>query len=156
MIEVKQLRIGSLVQIVNHTEHVKVLELRQNAARVEYIRPDTGQPHISLIEYRDLQPIELTYEWLEKLCFESAESVDDEGEVDLTMNMWIDPDNDIDVYISLETGEVEVTLYESIVDEEGELGLRGSHTLSFETLAVHQLQNIFSVIKGQELTVKED
>jgi hypothetical protein len=47
----------------------KIFEIRENHARIEYIRSDTGLKHSTLVEYDRLDPITLTDELLVKFGF---------------------------------------------------------------------------------------
>lgn len=62
-----ELKIGNLVNI--NGAIAKVLELRENHARIEYIRSDTGNRHVSLVEYGKLSGVTIDPEWLDKFDF---------------------------------------------------------------------------------------
>ena len=57
-----ELRRGNLVDF-NGT-NAKILEIRQNHARIEYTRSDTGLRYSALVDYDRLNPIILDCEWL--------------------------------------------------------------------------------------------
>lgn len=49
--EKTELRIGQTVFVDNSENPCTIKELRENHARLDYIREDTGKPHCSLVEY---------------------------------------------------------------------------------------------------------
>ena len=70
MIESNKLRIGNLVETDSSEGNIKtVVEIKHKMASVKYIRTDTNEPHQSMVDYERLVPIELTKEWLLKFGF---------------------------------------------------------------------------------------
>jgi hypothetical protein len=59
MTELKaKLRIGQTVLVDESKNPCTIRELRENHARLDYIREDTGNPHCSLVEYDRITPLE--------------------------------------------------------------------------------------------------
>lgn len=71
-----ELKIGNLVDF-NGTIST-VLELRENHARIEYVRSDTGMRYSTLVEYYRLEGVLITEGWLVKL---GLKKVNDHGYV---------------------------------------------------------------------------
>jgi len=68
---VNDFRIGNFVSIDNMTE-CKVVEIKEQHLRVEYIREDTQKPHRPLIEIERIFPIQLSEEKLLSFQFEEC------------------------------------------------------------------------------------
>ena len=69
------LRIGNLVGTDLKNTHCTVVEIRHSVVSLRYIRSDNNEPHQSMVEYDRLTPIELTEEWLLKAGFEKGKGL---------------------------------------------------------------------------------
>lgn len=143
-IKSSELRIGNVVNnIAGHPFAVSaenILDLFQTEQR--------NKIHL------DFNRIEVTPEWLPKLGFHN--DFDDLPE-DVDVLLFIDDENDISVEIIPDklglSNKYIVSFYESIVDKDGNFGVQPSYEIEFDNLYVHQLQNIYFVLKGKELTI---
>jgi len=127
MIESNNLRIGNLVHSDFSETNIKtVVEIKHKMASVKYIRTDTNEPHQSMVDYERLIPIELTREWLLKAGFEGHS----------TNPYWFRKN---DILIS-ENGNLELVSWD-----------RNIFKLNKSIKYVHELQNIFFSLFGEEL-----
>lgn len=132
--EAKELRIGNLVDCGIVSE---IFEVRTNYVRLKYFRKDVEKQHISLVPLDDrVKSIPLTEEWLLNFGFE-----------------WEDVE-------SKTNGETDKMLFKDIL-----LMKRHHDTLwvacpygylisPHRTIYVHQLQNLYFALTGEELTIK--
>lgn len=86
--------------------------------------------------YRGIEPIELTEEWLEKLGFQN---IDDEIDFSEWQNEWV-------LIYGNGSDKQEPFRFNYSLNEKGE-------DIFIELLFVHQLQNLFYCLCGQELTL---
>ena len=133
----KQLRIGNLVEIENHTKVCEVIEIKEKSLRVSYIRSDNGMVHNPIIEIDRIKPISITEEWLLKFGFELNS---DEGDCKFYEKgkygiRWVDGD---EFYFYL------------IMND------RDEYWILKEIYDVHQLQNLYFSLTGEELTFTKD
>lgn len=137
MVKVNELRIGNL--LLWNTEHAgggisKVISVTEIGYK---IKSQTGC-HPSLDEYKDIEPIPLTPEWLERCGF---------------------AENDRGYYVLVSGGFY--LLKNDLKDETGAIDgfalvAAGSHGLVQKPIYkhLHQLQNLFFALTGEELNVK--
>ena len=71
MIKKSEIRIGNKFLNANLDNIVTVEEIKWTTVRVSYIRLDTKQPHVSLVEYDWINPIPLTSELLLSFGFQA-------------------------------------------------------------------------------------
>ena len=126
----EELRIGNLVNF-NDTI-ATVLELRENHARIEYMRSDTGMRYSTLVEYGRLEGVLITEEWLVKFGFKHKKT--DKANC-YTLN-----------FFSL-----------NFVNDGRYKGKTFIRVANFNPdinnfLFIHQLQNLYFALTGQELT----
>jgi hypothetical protein len=122
MIEVRELRIGNWVD--EDGKHINVYAIDEDGVN-GCVNPNDGLE----IEYIDAQPIPLTAEWLERLGFEKKAGGISYDKVKLSLYIG-------DTILSEESGR---TYFNSWAILE--------HTPKF----VHQLQNLYFVLTGEEL-----
>lgn len=129
-----ELRIGNCVSIKNHINLCKVVEIKEQTLRVEYFREDIKSLHKPIIEIERIQHIPLTEEWLLKFGF------------DFSVDTW---------YLN------GVAIWETeCCDAKGneEIGffyeLREVGMMDMNIKYVHQLQNLYFALTGQELKIK--
>lgn len=130
MIPKEQLRIGNLVQLHDYKKHATITELREFRCRLTYVREDTGEPHTSLVEYDSINPIPLTEDFLKRFGFEPTMEYKEQ----------------------LQLGNVTFERYD---DTQAKIWWRGRHLGICQRLEfVHQLQNLYYALTGEELTIK--
>jgi hypothetical protein len=125
---IKQLRIGNLVEIENHTKVCEVIEIKEKSLRVSYIRSDNGMVHNPIIEIDRIKPIPLT----EKILISLGGILD-----------WED-----DTYVF---GNFAVSVNKK---SEALMFLKNEQIAEFNYL--HQFQNLFFALTNQELTFKSE
>lgn len=127
--EVQELRIGNLV---NHEQTTHVIK-SIGGSRVSsvWIRGTDNDVYNSSIKH--IKPIPLTEEWLVSFGFRRKEKIVNE-DVYVKGSLGIFPDYNIVVYY-----------VETCKD--------GSHTIPITLKYVHQLQNLFFCLCGEELTL---
>jgi hypothetical protein len=126
----KQLRIGNLVEIENHTKVCEVIEIKEKSLRVSYIRSDNGMVHNPIIEIDRIKPISITEEYLIKFGFENSHRIG--------QRLFFSIGN---LYVEL-TGDNRCAVYYH------------SETIICFLESVNQLQNLFFALTGEELTFK--
>lgn len=140
----RELRIGNYVDCNGIVS--EIVETRTNYVRLKYFREDVEKEHISLVLLDErVKEIPLTEEWLLKFGFEKIESDyriqiqkdDSQGNSDY----WIYVDSGIDN----ETNKFKVML----VSGEGDW-------FTTKNKYVHQLQNLYYALTGEELTFKNN
>lgn len=150
MINKRELRINSKVRHTNNhgTFDFDVFEILD--AGINVIYEYTGG--LWFIKYEELTPIELTEEWLLKLGFTQTT---DNGEVK-SYQLYIKEENWFFQYDIIQrrnkeywSGIVFKLYADGGYDDSGELDL--VEKIKY----VHQLQNIFFALTGEELTIKE-
>lgn len=135
MIKVNELRIGNLVYFLGNVHEIEGISKR--------LRPDVGHFQLSGIEYSQkgfhLKPIPLTEEWLVKFGFIEHEVVKclynkthNGFEIDIT----IEGDNVLSVQLS-------------------STNISGAYPNKELFKYVHQLQNLYFALTGEEFTIKE-
>ena len=130
MIESNKLRIGNLVHSDFSEENVKtVVEIRHKMASVKYIRTDTNEPHQSMVDYERLIPIQLTEEWLLKAGFEKLTSI----EKGFKLNSYT-YGRGFSFIVHLNNGLLSTNFWQGN-----------------EKKFVHQLQNLFFSLTGEDL-----
>ncbi len=117
------------LRIANITAQGTVIELRQNAARVKYF--GEGRERMSLVLYEDLEHIPLSEEWLLKFGFEEKEI----SVLNTELLVWIN----FSFFLTIRNNR------ELIYDYMG-----GNTSVK----CVHQLQNLFFALTGEELKEK--
>ena len=133
--KVNELRVSNFVLIDRELIGI-VSEIRSNHAKVIYEGGvnENISSRLSLIEFIRLYPIPLTEEWLEKFGFEKR---------DLTnYNRWVYDDFEI---------EDQGKYFAKVIWSES-----CPHTTHFigHHQYIHQLQNLYFVLTGEELTIK--
>ena len=137
-----ELRIGNFVQdkkwktpwIINCFLGLSTVEV--DSASVSFPTDSCHEPSLHTLE-----PIPLTEEWLERFGFEKVS--EDYVRYDLKASK--------DIYI-IYADDYSCALFNSKESEEDELGV----IPNWETIKhVHQLQNLYFALTGQELTIKE-
>lgn len=142
-----ELRIGNYIYIDSRDELRTIVEIRHTMVSVKYIRSDTNQPHQSMVEYDRLTPITLTEEWLLKFGF--AELLVNHGKIkDYRLNCT--PPGYKHEYFFVfrfrERNDEDFRMYWYPQATNGSM-----HT--FPCKYVHQLQNLFFALTGEELTL---
>ena len=130
MIKPEELRIENWIYDRSKTRIVKVWGIESNHDQIT-VNHANGSV-VYKVDLKDIEPIDLTEEWLLKMGFEDKYlTIDKKISSDFTMSL--------------------------IPDKEG-----GYHFMPHATLKwgvdlkyVHQLQNLFFALKGKELTIKE-
>lgn len=130
MIQANELRIGNTLQYLGVT--VDVLEIqRESCVELGYFETSVGFQR-SLFD-NDIQPIPLTEEWLLKFGFEFSDFGDEPPYESYTLNkveMW---DFNGEYWIC------------NLIDQAA---------INTEFKYVHQLQNLYFALTGEELTIK--
>jgi len=126
---IQELRIGNKLFLPHLDVVAVVLEIRFKYVRCAFQRKDIDEPHVSLIDINECEPIKLTEEWLLKA---GAEKINSE-------NQYADT-NDYILGI----------LYFNIANQSTKIN--GKYALSFIPDYVHELQNLFFALTGEELT----
>ena len=134
MIDPKELMIGSSIQTINGYL-INVNGINYEWEAMEHIIYDMGHVGFSVDE---LSPIPITPEWLERLGFELISD---------SIHIWNKPDESKDGYFSWSKGEG--LSFSNYYHDYGAV-IQFPHIKS-----VHQLQNLYHALTGQELTVKE-
>lgn len=100
------------------------------------------------------KPIPITEEWLLKLGF--SNQIDEELPEGAEFLCFFKNKIDVELTPGKMRGVqvLDITLYEDIVDENGQLALQGVYTIKNNIQYVHQLQNLYFVLTGEELTIK--
>lgn len=119
-----ELRIGNI------TKQGKVIELRENSARIEYF---TTHKRTSLVFYSNLKPIELTEEILLKCGFDVSKYSDTLFILELT-----------------EWSSIQVHLYKNKCATELSIS---KHSQVVEVYFLHQLQNLYFALTNEELEI---
>jgi hypothetical protein len=122
-----ELRIGSLIYFDGHIIGT-ITQIKDTVARVKYLigKDDERQ---AFVEYDRIEGIPLTEEWLERLGFKKINHI-----------------HDSDYFLH---SLVKIAIYPN-----GMVTLRGSagwNRIHF----VHQLQNLYFALTGQEITLKD-
>lgn len=101
------------------------------------------------------KPVQLTEEWLIKLGL--SNKIDEEIE-DMELLIFFDDEAKFSVEIIPDKLGIKntfiVTLYNEVIDEDGNLASQGQYEIEYDSLSVHQLQNLHFALKNEELTVK--
>lgn len=128
--KVEELRIGNLVEVFDESP-TKVLAISD-----KYIALRFDSTKYMMAELNQIVPIPLTDEWLVKFGFEKY-----------TSNHY---------YISvLQRGRVHVYLETNFSDASVELGNISGYAFGYPKVKhVHQLQNLYFALTGEELTIK--
>src|ERR1700749_4914238 len=71
MIQANELRLGNKLTDEFATEYV-VVEIKRNHVRCDYIRKDTGLPHSSIVDIKNVKGIPLTRDLIDKCGFRLA------------------------------------------------------------------------------------
>jgi hypothetical protein len=131
MIKANELRIGNLVETDNLEGNIKtVVEIKHKMASVKYIRTDTNEPHQSMVDHERLTPIPVTEEWF--LSFGFARIT--------TNEYWfVIPLKDRSLAVST-YGNVEISSWDRLCIAHGLI-----------CKYVHQLQNLYFALTGEEL-----
>lgn len=134
MIKAEELRLGNLLQVESGNLNV-VMEIKSKSTRCSYQRQDTGLLHISVIDNEHLFGITLTEEWLLRFGFSKMKG----------SHYIINNDNFI----------FGVGKLDKPCDEYGWCFIYyNTDQLSNFFHHVHQLQNLYLSITGQELKIK--
>jgi hypothetical protein len=128
-----ELRIGNLVLTDRNNSIKTIVEVRSFIVSVEYIRTDTNCKHQSMVDYERLIPIPITEAWLLKFGFEKDNSENNKTYLSPTVN-----GNRIKIYFN-RFGVAKFTM-------------NMFHQIEIEY--VHQLQNLYFALTGEELTIK--
>lgn len=133
MIKPNELRPGVYV---SHTGKVLQVESYCNGKVNVYAGYYGGVPHIKGIDCGDIEPIPLTPEWLERCGFKKGSSY-------IGIGYHWDGPNDI-------------SIVEQNIDKDDTYRLYGSEwTIGKDFKFLHQLQNLYHALTGEELTIKE-
>ena len=127
MIKANELRKGNLVYTDKNDSVKTIVEIRHTCVSLKYIRSDTGTPHQSMVDYDRLIPIPLTKEGFVKFGFERFG-------INFRFNNF--EYNPVTKNMIVHAGG---SYYNGFV-------LRVDY--------VHQLQNLYFTLTGEELTVK--
>ena len=139
MIKIQELRIGNMLSIEG--TFIKVGKIEENSISWN-IAKDTAKfkiwnPFLPISDKR-INPIPLTEEILLKFGFEYRKK------------------NSKVIMLGLTNEEYETTLQNWITTNFFQISRCGINALSVEIKYVHQLQNIFFALTGEELTFKKD
>ena len=121
-----ELRIGNIVKIGWQNLECKIQEIKEKSVRVLYYRDDVKREHSSIIEIERLIPTELTEDFVIDLGLKPVEI--ENGE-------WYYQDN-------------------KFLLNKNYSGFYYSRNLDVKY--VHQLQNLYFALTGEELTIKEE
>ena len=138
MIDTKELRIGNLVTTDGLVSIV--LEVRDNGAYLSVKEAQYGA--FRHMHSNDIMPIPLTPEWLRKLGFTTLDA-----EVDIEVWGLDDNSNGEEFSIISDGLDTPMPLFFAY-----DLGYR---EIKKEIQFVHQLQNLYFALTGEELTVKQ-
>ena len=125
MIDPKELRIGNLVSIMQENNG-QIVELHSRTSNINILPTKI----YSYFPYESLEPIPLTKEWLERLGFE-----------ELWIGRWKHLEGNVDIEKYNDAG------YHLLCEE------RTNWSKCYNY--VHQIQTLFWILTGKELTIKE-
>lgn len=133
IINIQELRIGNYVR-AGDTPHARRVESLFSSLRRARLRSDRGDS--STFSEDEMIPIEITEEWLLKLGFRLMDS---------------------DGYEYTQYKNKDWRFYVFKADNyDGYLLVDGMVTITDRVKHVHQLQNLYFALSGEELTLKED
>lgn len=153
-----ELRIGNYIYIDSRDELRTIVEIRHTMVSVKYIRSDTNQPHQSMVEYDRLTPITLTEEWLFKFKwkYQDRDINRSDGKKE---RFYISPffGEHREYWIELQLsnnsfGHSFMWLCCDIGGGNDHIHFPQGHKIDY----VHQLQNIFFALAGEEPTLKTE
>jgi len=138
-----ELRIGNLV-VLAHESKFPVAAITEIKTSCVCAMPLTAK-YDEYVMYKDLMPIELSDEWLERLGFIKEESSDIEERV-----IWsIQVANNTSLYYDKDHGDKQ--WYLSVFDNNNHF----QNDFWNKPEHIHSLQNLFYCLSGEELTIKE-
>jgi hypothetical protein len=132
-VQAHELRIGNKVFPANNDNVLTIEEIKWKSIRVNYIRLDTNQPHVSLIPFEDANPIPLTPEILEKAGFVLNKDI----------YRWHNRG------ITICNNEDDTGFYWDLSNNNGYKLLTEWKDISH----LHQLQNLYFALTGEELQI---
>jgi hypothetical protein len=119
-----ELRIGNLVLTDRNNSIKTIVEVRLFMSSVEYISTDTNYKHQSMVDYERLIPIPITEDWLLKFGFEHDSDLVNSL---CKSGIWFNVKNMEATFLSQKLRKINY---------------------------VHELQNIYFSLTGEELTIK--
>ena len=153
MINTKDLRIGNIVQDTINSTLCTVFEVKENHARCQYIRADTGETHVSIIHKEGLSPIKVTKEIL------LACGAYQLPHFTIMNSFYLDLGRDRELSIGcVGSPNLIVFLKEVERNENGDVikinDIITIHNWDYDgELYLHQLQNLYAVLKKEELII---
>ncbi|HET6255847.1 MAG TPA: hypothetical protein VFE32_17350 [Puia sp.] len=141
MINGRELRIGNIATVANLTGSVTSLTVCEDGDADITMSFSPGYDYSP----EQLDPVPLSEEWLEKIGFETVEENWEPSVGDAVGKLFY---NNMSVIRQRDTGKFHLLLDGG--PDEHEYGFAG-----IELKAVHQLQNLYFALTGEELPVKE-
>jgi hypothetical protein len=137
MIDTKELRIGNLIQTPKRIQPVTYIDIDEVGFEGQKIESTVLCVGFTSLCYKDsqLEPIQITPEWLERLGFEMVD--DDKG------------------FYQIDCGKKSKLLYD-LDFKLAEIGVEwNENTEEMKHIKyVHQLQNLYHALTGEELQIK--
>ena len=156
MVNGKDLRAGNFIKDIESENYFQVdgVNLEEKKVKIGNANRWWGLDEFTILP--------LTVEWLGKFSFDNEIEVDEELKEQLDLepdeivctNEYLRPNCFVGVCIEGDT--TTVTLYGDIIDGGGQLAMQGNHELVYENMSVHQFQNLFFALTGEELAIKSD
>ena len=135
--QANELRIGNLVNLGNRI--AKVIEI----GHLSCVVVDLEETQDTIEDYERTKPIQLTEEWLVKFGFRNL----DKGDNDYIT--YTDPNHNYYLQIDVRRKDGKYIILDNSFDD-----LRAFSMV--DIMYVHQLQNLYFILTGEELTFKSE